>query len=442
MNDLFGQLVLQLLLILSNAFFACAEIAVITINDAKLTLLAESGNKRAQKLVRLTSDSPRFLATIQVAITLSGFLGSAFAADTFSDILVDKLTAEGVTIPAHTLNTAAVIVITILLSVITLIFGELVPKQLALRKAETMALGMANIISFFSTLFGPIVWFLTAVTNGTLKLLGINPHEVQDEETEENIRMMVDVGSDKGTIDEEEKEMIINVFEFNDITAEQVSTHRTEVVMLDMDEDDENWYQTIVENPHEHYPVYQDSVDNITGILSTREYFRLSDKSRKNVLEKAVSPAWYIPFSMKADEIMMAMKRTGNFFAVVIDEYGGTEGIITLYDLVEELVGDFDDEDSESIILNGDDSYYVSCSEDLDNLSEILDIPLISDAETVGGWVVENMNRIPKVGESFTYKNLNITVTSATRTRPVEILVDVADSEIIADESGEDEKTT
>lgn len=441
MNDIFGQLVLQLLLILSNAFFACAEIAVITINDAKLTLLAESGNKRAKKLIKLTSDSPRFLATIQVAITLSGFLGSAFAADTFSDILVDKLVAAGVTIPAHTLNTAAVIVITILLSVITLIFGELVPKQLALRKAETLALGMANTIAFFSTLFGPIVWFLTAVTNGTLKLFGINPHEIQDEETEENIRMMVDVGSDKGTIDEEEKEMIINVFEFNDITAEQVSTHRTEVVMLDMDEDDENWYKTIVENPHEHYPVYQDSVDNITGILSTREYFRLSDKSRKNVLEKAVSSAWYIPFSMKADEIMMAMKRTGNFFAVVIDEYGGTEGIITLYDLVEELVGDFDDEDSESIIPYRDNSYYVSCSEDLDNLSEILDIPLISDAETVGGWVVENMNTIPKVGESFTYKNLKITVTSATRTRPVEILVEVADSEIIEDESGEAEKT-
>ena len=441
MNDIFGQLVLQLLLILSNAFFACAEIAVITINDAKLTLLAESGNKRAKKLIKLTSDSPRFLATIQVAITLSGFLGSAFAADTFSDILVDKLVTAGVTIPAHTLNTAAVIVITILLSVITLIFGELVPKQLALRKAETLALGMANTIAFCSTLFGPIVWFLTAVTNGTLKLFGINPHEIQDEETEENIRMMVDVGSDKGTIDEEEKEMIINVFEFNDITAEQVSTHRTEVVMLDMDEDDENWYKTIVENPHEHYPVYQDSVDNITGILSTREYFRLSDKSRKNVLEKAVSSAWYIPFNMKADEIMMAMKRTGNFFAVVIDEYGGTEGIITLYDLIEELVGDFDDEDSESIIPYGDNSYYVSCSEDLDNLSEILDIPLISDAETVGGWVVENMNTIPKVGESFTYKNLKITVTSATRTRPVEILVEVADNEIIEDESGEAEKT-
>ncbi|NLW70248.1 MAG: HlyC/CorC family transporter [Eubacteriaceae bacterium] len=439
MNDnLFLQLLLQFLLIALNAFFACAEIAVITINDAKLTLLADSGDRRAKRLIKLTADPSRFLATIQVAITLSGFLGSAFAADTFSDIIVEKLVASGVTIPPATLNPIAVVVITIVLSIITLIFGELVPKQFALRRAESLALKMSGIISFFSKAFKPIVWFLSFMTDSTLKLFGINPHEEQADETEENIRMMVDVGSDKGTIDEEEKEMIINVFEFNDITAEQVSTHRTEVVMLDMEESDEEWHNTIVGNPHEYYPIYQDSVDNITGVLSTRIYFRLEDKSRQNVLTKAVMPAWYMPYSMKADEIMLAMKQSGNFFAVVIDEYGGTEGILTLYDLVEELVGELDSEPGGGITQTGENTYLVNCSLELDRLSEALNKALDAEAETVGGWVLENLNTIPKAGDSFTTSNITVTVTSANRTKPLEILLEIADEEVLIEVEDEE----
>ncbi len=221
------MLLLQLVLIAFNAVFACAEIAVISMNDNKLAKLAEAGDKRAIRLARLTNQPARFLATIQVAITLSGFLGSAFAAENFSDVLVGWVVSLGAQIPAATLDTIAVIVITVILSYVTLIFGELVPKRVAMRKAETLALGMASMMSAIAKLFAPIVWLLTISTNAILRLLGIDPEADDEEVSEESIRIMVDVGSEKGAIDHEEKEFIQNVFEFDDLTAGDIATHRT-----------------------------------------------------------------------------------------------------------------------------------------------------------------------------------------------------------------------
>ena len=202
------MILLQVILIALNAIFACAEIAVISMNDSKLSKLAAEGDKRAIRLARLTSQPARFLATIQVAITLSGFLGSAFAADNFSDKLVGWFMKLGVPIPEKTLDTIAVIFITIVLSYFTLIFGELVPKRVAMRKAEPLALGMSALISGIAKLFAPIVWFLTVSTNAILRLLGIDPNAEEEEVSEEEIRMMVDLGSQKGTIDHDEKEFI------------------------------------------------------------------------------------------------------------------------------------------------------------------------------------------------------------------------------------------
>ncbi|MEG1968470.1 MAG: CNNM domain-containing protein, partial [Clostridia bacterium] len=216
MNDpIIWQILLQILLIALNAVFACAEIAVISMNDNKLAQMAAQGDKRAVRLARLTSQPARFLATIQVAITLSGFMGSAFAADNFSDKLVQWLLSLGVTVPVATLDTAAVIVITLILSYFTLVFGELVPKRIAMKKAEALALGMSGLITAISKLFAPLVWLLTASTNGILRLFGIDPNAEDEEVSEEEIRMMVDVGNQKGVIDPVEREMIQNVFEFD-----------------------------------------------------------------------------------------------------------------------------------------------------------------------------------------------------------------------------------
>lgn len=240
-NALLWQLLLQIILIALNAVFACAEIAVISFNDNKLARLAEQGDKRAVRLARLTSQPARFLATIQVAITLAGFLGSAFAADNFSDMLTEWLVGLGVSLPASTLDTISVVLITIILSYFTLVLGELVPKRVAMRKAEALALGMSGLISFISKLFAPIVWLLTISTNALLRLIGIDPNADDEEVTEEEIRMMVDAGREKGVIDEEETEIIQNVFEFDDITAGELATHRTDIALLWTDETMEQW---------------------------------------------------------------------------------------------------------------------------------------------------------------------------------------------------------
>ena len=344
-NSILFMILLQVFLILLNAVFASAEIAVISINDAKLARMAAEGDKRAVRLARLTSQPARFLATIQVAITLSGFLGSAFAAENFSDGLVNWLVSLGVGIPAATLDAIAVVIITLVLSYFTLIFGELVPKRVAMRKAESLALGISGLISAIAKLFAPIVWFLTASTNAVLRLLGIDPNAEEETVSEEEIRMMVDVGTQKGTIDDEEKQFIQNVFEFDDLTAGEIATHRTDLTILWLEESMEEWAATIHNSRHTRYPVCGESADDVVGILNAKDYFRLTDRSREAVLKQAVETPYFVPDSVKADVLFRNMKGGCHPLAVVLDEYGGMTGIVTINDLVEQLVGDLGEED-------------------------------------------------------------------------------------------------
>lgn len=402
-NYLF-MILLQIILIALNAVFACAEIAVISMNDAKLAKMAAEGDKRALRLAKLTSQPARFLATIQIAITLSGFLGSAFAADNFSDGLVSWLVDIGVPLPVQTLDTIAVVLITIILSYFTLIFGELVPKRIAMRKAESLALGISGMISGIASLFKPLVWLLTASTNGVLRLLGIDPNAEDEEVSEEEIRMMVDVGSEKGVIDHEEKEFIQNVFEFDDITAGEIVTHRTEVSLLWMEETMDEWAETIHNSRHTLYPVCDDSADNIIGILNAKDYFRLEDKSRENVLKHAITEAYFVPETVKADVLFRNMKRTRNNLAIVLDEYSGMIGIITMNDLVQQLVGDFgdDDDDDEGIIpIEQIDSgtWKIHGSATLEEAAEVMEIHLPEDEhDTFNGLIFGALGTIPQDG--------------------------------------------
>ncbi|WP_369461597.1 hemolysin family protein [Thermoclostridium stercorarium] len=303
-NSVIGNLLLQFFLIIVNALFASAEIAVISMSDSKMEKLAnEEGNKRALRLLKLTEQPARFLATIQVGITLAGFLGSAFAADNFSDRIVDSLINMGVKIPAATLNTISVIVITLILSYFTLVLGELVPKRIAMRYTEKIALGISGLVYVISKIFAPVVSFLTLSTNGVLRLLGIDPTAADEQITEEEIRMMVDEGSKKGAINHSEKEMIQNVFEFDDKTAEEVMTHRTEVSILWLDESDEQWEKTIIESRHTYYPICDEDTDDIVGVLNTKDYFRLKDKSRENVMKYAVKPPYFVPETVRTDVV-------------------------------------------------------------------------------------------------------------------------------------------
>lgn len=404
-DPLIGQLVLQAILIACNAVFACAEIAVISMNDMKLAKMAAEGDKRAIRLAKLTSQPARFLATIQVAITLSGFLGSAFAADNFSERITQALVDAGTAIPIQTINAVSVILITLILSYLTLIFGELVPKRLAMKNAEKLALGMSGLISFISKAFAPLVALLTVSTNGVLRLLGVDPNQEDEKVTEEEIRMMVDVGSEKGTIEESEKEMIQNVFEFDDVSAGEILTHRKSVDLLWSDESDGEWAKVIHESRHSYYPVLGEDGDDVIGILDAKTYFRLDDRSRETVMEQAVLPPYFVPETIKADDLFREMKRTRRHFVVVMDEYGGMCGIVTMNDLLEEIVGDLPEAGEEQPCLITpleDGGYLMPGCVPLDAITDKLGVELPNDEyDTLNGLVFDAIGAIPEDGTTF-----------------------------------------
>ena len=424
-DNIIGQLLLQIILIVFNAVFACAEIAVLSFNNAKLEKLSEEGNKRAIRLARLTCQPARFLATIQVAITLSGFLGSAFAAENFASLLTEWLISLGVQIPAKTLSSISVVLITLILSYITLVFGELVPKRLAMKKAESLSLALSGLITFISKLFAPIVWLLTVSTNGLLRLLGIDPDAEDSEVSEEEIRMLVDSGSEKGVIDSEESEMIQNVFEFDDLTVGEIVTHRTEISFLWNDESVEEWDKTIKSTFYSFYPICDESIDNIIGVLNAKVYLRLTDLSRETVMKEAVREVFFVPESMKADTLFRSMKKNRNNFAVVLDEYGGTHGIVTMSDLLVQIVGEFDDEDTEEDILPaGENAWRINCRAEIEKLERLFDIEIDTESATVGGWVVEQFEDIPNEGSTLVYDDsFSIEVTKTDNKRVQEVIV-------------------
>lgn len=400
--DILWQLLIQALLIALNAVFACAEIAVISINDAKLTSLKEQGDKRALRLSKLTDQPARFLATIQVAITLSGFLGSAFAADSFASLLTEWLVGMNVTISASTLNTISVILITIILSYFSLVFGELVPKRIAMKNADSLALAMSGMITFVSKLFKPLVALLTVSTNALLRLCGIDPNADDEEVTEEEIQLMVDTGSRRGTIQPEESELIHNVFEFNDTSVKDIATHRPDVTVLWKEDSLEEWDKTIRETKHSWYPICNDSIDTIVGVLNTQDYLCLTDRSWENVSRAAIRPAFFIPESVRADVLFRKMKQLRCQFAIVLDEYGGMEGVITISDLLAELVGDFNEEEEPDIVSIAPDTWQIHGSADLKDVEEALNVSFDEEeCDTFGGLLLARNGYIPKDGTQF-----------------------------------------
>ena len=416
-----GLIILQIVLIALNAIFACAEIAVLSINETKLERMADQGDKRAKRLFKLTREPAKFLATIQVAITLSGFLGSAFAADSFSEPLVAWILSLGVKIPENTLDTIAVVLITLIPSYFTLVFGELVPKRVAMKKAEALGLGISGLVSGISSVFKPIVWFLSVSTNGVLRLLGIDPNEADEQVNEEEILMMVDAGSEKGAIDEQEKEFIQNVFEFDDLTAEEIAVHRTEVTFLWMEDPMEEWVKTIHDSRHTLYPVCDGSPDNIVGILNAKDYFRLEDRSREEVMREAVKAPFFVPETIKADVLFRKMKKTRNVMAIVLDEYGGMVGIITLNDLIEQLVGDLGEDTAEEEAAEphveqlDENTWAIVGNAELQDIEEALGVDIgLEEVETFTGLVFGELDMIPSDGPQdieLDFKGLHIHIT-------------------------------
>lgn len=394
---------LQFFLIALNAVFAGTEIAVISVNETKLEKEVERGNKRAKWLLKMTQNSSGFLATIQVAITLSGFLGAAFASDSFAAVLSGALKRIGIGLSDSVLNTISVVLVTLVISYFSIVFGEMVPKRIAMKNAERFSLTMAGPITVIAKLFAPLVWLLTKSTNGILRLCGIDPESDEEIVTEEDLLLMADAGRKKGTIDDSENDMIRNVFAFDDLTVGEICTHRKEVSILWMDETVAEWEQTIHESRHSVYPVCGDSVDQIIGVLNAKDFFRLNCRDKKAVMEHAVHMPYFVHENLKADQLFGKMKRHADHFAVVLDEYGGMCGIITVTDLVEQLVGDFDDDEmlrQEPEIERLDSRCWKvrgSCS--LHDVSRALEYAFPEEEyETFSGFLIGSLGEIPKDG--------------------------------------------
>lgn len=432
-----GSIVLIIVFTFLNAVFACAEIAVISMNETKLKHLVENGNKRAKKLAALTEQPSRFLATIQVAITLSGFLNSAFASDNFAGLIANALMKTGIPVPRSVLNSVAVLVVTIVLSYISIVFGELVPKRFAMKNSESLSLGLAPTLYGVAKLFSPLVSLLTVSTNLILKLFGMDPTEDDDQVTKEEIQMMLMEGNEQGVIDTQENEFIQNVFEFNDISADEICTHRSDVVVLDADDSLEEWKESIFKNRHSYYPVYKDSKENIVGILDTKDYFRLEEVTKESIFEKAVEPAFFIPENIKAAKLFERMKQTRNYFAVLLDEYGEMSGIVTLHDLVEALVGDLYEENedvTEKIQKLAPNIWRIRGDAEIDDVVEQLKITLPEeqdDFDTFNGLIYSIIDRIPEDGSQFVCDayGMRIHVKSVEKHKIVEAVVELMGDE-------------
>ena len=425
-----GAVILQVVLIALNAVFASAEIAVISMNETKLKKMAEDGNKKAIKLSKLTEQPARFLSTIQVAITMAGLLGSAFAAENFAGPVVDALVNLGIHAPEKVMRSVVVLLITVILAYFNLVFGELVPKRIAMKKTEAMALGMSGMLYAVSKAFAPLVFLLTVSTNGVLRLIGIDPEEQEEQVSEEEIRMLLTTGNEQGNIDAQETEMIQNVFEFDDISVLELCTHRLDVVYLSLEDDDAQWEETIHESRHTFFPVCGESIDDIRGVLNTKDYFRMRGKSREYILEHAVDQVDLVPETMKANVLFQNMQKSRNYFAAVIDEYGGISGIITLHDLMEALVGELYETEEAPMPLAvekiGENTWKVRGYADLEDVSDALEVELPTDTyDTFSGFICGLIGKVPRNGEQFSceYESLEIQVHTVENHRVMETTV-------------------
>ncbi|MGI6576868.1 MAG: hemolysin family protein [Eubacteriales bacterium] len=417
-----GQLLLQAVLILLNAIFASAEIAVISLNDIALKQSADLGNKKAVRLVKLTEQPSRFLATIQIGITMAGFLGSAFAADNFSDYLVNLAVNAGVGLSPKVLNTISVIVITLLLAFITLVLGELVPKRIAMKKSETLAMALSGFIYFISKIAGPIVSLLTSTTNVLLRLFGIDPNDNKEEVTEEEILMMVGAGTESGAIDLQEKAMIENIFAFDDTIAADIMTHRTDLHILWKSDTLEEWERTFQNSNHSRLPVCDNDIDDVIGIMNLKDFYTAVRKGINDVEELCtlIKPAYFVPETVKIDLLFRNMQRTKNHFSVVVDDYGGVSGIITMSDILTEIVGDIGDDpdkDSLDVITLGENKWRVRGITPIEDLTQIPFGDLDDDYETVGGLALGLLGELPDEGEEIPDLEINGLILRVTEIR-------------------------
>ena len=386
-STLYTELIIIIILTFVNAFFASAEIAFVSINNSKVRRLAEEGDKKAKRVLALLEESDNFLATIQVAITFAGFLSSAQAATSFAivfaDILPDFAGAQ----------TVATLVVTLILAYFTLVFGELFPKQVALQMPETIAMATSGVISFTQKIFKPFIWLLSASTGLLQRIVPIDFTEEEEKFTREEMRVIIEESRQSGSFDMDELDMMEGVLSLDTMVARGVMVPRTDTIMLDIDDPYEDNLNIIIDSPYSRIPIYKDDKDNVIGILHVKSLLKEASKfgfEKIDLMEIANAPM-FVPSTIYTDDLLIEFQREQQHMAILIDEYGGVEGIVTMEDLLEEIVGEIDDESDVTTLgdirVIDDFNHYFKANLELD------------EVDTIAGYIIHHIGYVPDVNE-------------------------------------------
>lgn len=431
--NIFPQLILIIILTLVNAFFASAELAILSVNKSKMKKMASEGNSKAKAVEKLFDDETKFLSTIQVGITLAGFFSSATAAVAISDDLA--LVLENVGIALEYGKDISMVIVTLILSYFTLVFGELFPKRLALRNPEKIAMNRAKILLTFKYIVSPFVRLLSGSCNLLVKMFRINKNSEEEMVTDEDIIDVVSSGVEDGTVDEEMQKMIEGTLRFDHLTATDLMTPRVDVFMIDIDDDAEKNIDLILEEKYSRVPVYKKNRDNIVGSINMKDIIEPARKLGFNNLDlsKIIREPYFVRDLIKADQLFEEMKQHKQQIAFLMDEFGGFSGIVTMEDLIEEIVGNiYDEYDDEmnNITEIGENQYLIKGATPIQEMNQELDLDLDeenTEYDTIGGFIVSNINKIPKSGENIVveYKNLSFKVKDVKKTRILTVILTI-----------------
>ena len=434
-GSLIFSIVLLFVLILVNAFFAMSEMAIVSLNDNMIDKLAEEGHKKAKKIKKLTENPSNFLSTIQIGVTLAGFLTSASASTTFAEMLTNAVLSINPALEKFddVISGVSVVVITIIMSYFSLVLGELAPKRMAMQKPETIAYKVVGALLVVKKVCSPFVKVLSLSTNGVVRLLGFDPNANEEVVTEEEIRMMVDVGQEKGVIEDHQKEMINNIFEFDDIDVTEIMTHRTDMVAVEDTDTLEEVVRLSIENGYSRIPVFHEDQDNIVGIIYIKDLLKYVSKALPKTQSPTdvMRPAHYVPFSKNCGELFTEMTDKRVQMAVVVDEYGGTAGIVTMEDLVEAIMGNIRDEyddEEEEIVEESENIFTVDGIAYIEEVNELVgDIIPEGDYDTLGGFIISQLGFLPKDGDmnEVVFENIKFTILNVEERRIGKVRVEI-----------------
>ena len=399
-STLYTELFIIIILTFVNSFFASAEIAFVSINNSKIRRLAEEGDKKAKRVLALLEESDNFLATIQVAITFAGFLSSAQAATSFAIVLADILP------DIAGAQTVATLIITVILAYFTLVFGELFPKQVALQMPETIAMATSGVISLTQKIFKPFIWLLSASTGLLQRIVPIDFTEKEEKFTREEMRVIIEESRQSGSLDMDELDMMEGVLSLDTMVARGVMVPRTDTVMINIDDPYEENLNIIIDSPYSRIPIYKDDKDNVIGILHVKSLLKEASKSgfeKIDLMEIANAPM-FVPSTIYTDDLLIEFQREQQHMAILIDEYGGVEGIVTMEDLLEEIVGEIDDESDVTTLgdirVIDDFNYFINGALAVDDFNHYFKANLeLDEVDTIAGYIIHHIGYVPDVNE-------------------------------------------